>query len=552
MRLFFVMKMKNLLHTAIAIILSLHFLNKVHAQSTFSPNCDPTGNWILFANYDGGNLNIVVDQNIPNLKIGICTYEPVNVTFSGPFVNTVTEVLYAGFNSAQNNNNCGFPINTSSFTGINPAILTVNVAPPVTIISPPNPNYFNFTNGNNTGIVCLASCDVNSNQGGCNTVDQVLAYFQSQFGGVLRGLNVQYNCWDNSTPLTISGQVGNCCGACVPDAVTVNETVCNDQFPYNWNGLTLTAPGTQIVTLTNTGGCDSLVTLNLAVSPNTVTTDVQTACGSYTWINGINYTSSTNVPQYTIVGGNANGCDSTVNLDLIIFQESSSVMIIESCGPYLAGNGQLYSESSTFSYVLPNANGCDSTVTVNLSITPVPVASFTSSPELLEFGLTEIQLIDQSTGQINAWDWIFTAENGTVQTSNLQNPIFNLSNTIGSITIQLTVSDDQGCSDDVISVLNIIEDAAIYIPNTFSPDGDAFNNTFHVFGKNISSKGFELTVFNRWGEVIFSSQDPNVGWDGYVVDRGPSPVGVYSYRLSYSFVNRDESEIIHGHVHLLR
>ena len=552
MRLFFVMKMKNLLHTAIAIILSLHFLNKVHAQSTFSPNCDPTGNWILFANYDGGNLNIVVDQNIPNLKIGICTYEPVNVTFSGPFVNTVTEVLYAGFNSAQNNNNCGFPINTSSFTGINPAILTVNVAPPVTIISPPNPNYFNFTNGNNTGIVCLASCDVNSNQGGCNTVDQVLAYFQSQFGGVLRGLNVQYNCWDNSTPLTISGQAGNCCGACVPDAVTVNETVCNDQFPYNWNGLTLTAPGTQIVTLTNTGGCDSLVTLNLAVSPNTVATDVQTACGSYTWINGINYTSSTNIPQYTIVGGNANGCDSTVNLDLIIFQESSSVMIIESCGPYLAGNGQLYSESSTFSYVLPNANGCDSTVTVNLSITPVPVASFTSSPELLEFGLTEIQLIDQSTGQIDAWDWVFTSENGTVQISNLQNPIFNLSNTIGSITIQLTVSDDQGCSDDVISVLNIIEDAAIYIPNTFSPDGDAFNNTFHVFGKNISSKGFELTVFNRWGEVIFSSQDPNVGWDGYVVDRGPSPVGVYSYRLSYSFVNRDESEIIHGHVHLLR
>ena len=552
MRLFFVMKMKNLLHTAIAIILSLHFLNKVHAQSTFSPNCDPTGNWILFANYDGGNLNIVVDQNIPNLKIGICTYEPVNVTFSGPFVNTVTEVLYAGFNSAQNNNNCGFPINTSSFTGINPAILTVNVAPPVTIISPPNPNYFNFTNGNNTGIVCLASCDVNSNQGGCNTVDQVLAYFQSQFGGVLRGLNVQYNCWDNSTPLTISGQAGNCCGACVPDAVNVNETVCNDQFPYNWNGLTLTAPGTQIVTLTNTGGCDSLVTLNLAVSPNTVATDVQTACGSYTWINGINYTSSTNIPQYTIVGGNVNGCDSTVNLNLTIFQESSSAMNIESCGPYLAWNGELYSESTTFSYVLPNSNGCDSTVTVNLSVTPEPVASFTSSPELLEFGLTEIQLIDQSTGQINAWDWIFTAENGTVQTSNLQNPIFNLSNTIGSITFQLTVSNNQGCSDDVISVLNIIEDAAIYIPNTFSPDGDAFNNTFHVFGKNISSKGFELTVFNRWGEVIFSSQDPNVGWDGYVVDRGPSPVGVYSYRLSYSFVNRDESEIIHGHVHLLR
>jgi hypothetical protein len=146
-------KMKKLLFNAFLLIISLQFLNDTYAQSYFTPNCDPNGNWILFANYDGGNLNIVVDQNIPNLKIGICTYEPVNVAFSGPFVNSVTEVLYAGFNSAQNNNNCGFPINTSSFTGINPAILTVNVVPPVTIISPPNPNYFNFTNGNNNPMI---------------------------------------------------------------------------------------------------------------------------------------------------------------------------------------------------------------------------------------------------------------------------------------------------------------------------------------------------------------------------------------------------------------
>lgn len=172
------------------LILFLLISSPFYGQSSFTPNCDPSGNWILFANYDCGNLNIVVDQNIPTLKIGICSYEPVNVTFSVPFASTVTEVLYAGFNSAQNNNNCGFPITTSSFTGINPAILTVSVLPPVTIISPPNPNYFNLTNGNNTGIVRLTSSDVNSNQGGCNTVNQVLAYFQSQFGGVHRGLNV--------------------------------------------------------------------------------------------------------------------------------------------------------------------------------------------------------------------------------------------------------------------------------------------------------------------------------------------------------------------------
>jgi gliding motility-associated-like protein len=535
------------------LILSLLISSPLYGQSSFTPNCDPTGNWILFANYDGGNLNIVVDQNIPNLKIGICTYEPVNVTFSGPFASTVTEVLYAGFNSAQNNNNCSFPITTSSFTGINPAILTVNVAPPVTIISPPNPNYFNIPNGWNNGIICLYSCNVDANQGGCNTVDQVLAYFQSQFGGVLRGLNVQYNCWDSNTPLTVSAQAGNCCGACVPDAVSINQTVCNDQFPYLWNGLTFNGPGTQSVTLTNAAGCDSIVTLDLAVNPNNIGTDVQTACGSFTWIDDVTYTSSTNTPLYTIVGGNINGCDSTVNLNLTVLQPSSNTINISSCGPYLAGNGQLYAQSTAFSYILPNAVGCDSNITVNLTVISVPSAAFSSTPELLEYGLTEIQMIDQSTGQIDTWSWTISSENGSIQSSNLQNPLLYLPNNLsGNITFQLTVSNNQGCTDNATSVLTILEDAAIYIPNSFSPDGDNFNNIFQVVGRNIDPEFFELTIFNRWGELIFLSKDLNVGWDGSVNTYGAAPIGVYTYKVSFRFANQDDNQTITGHLNLLR
>lgn len=535
------------------LILNLLISSTLFGQTSFTPNCDPNGNWILFANYDGGNLNIVVDQNIPNLKIGLCTYEPVNVTFSGPFVNTVTEVLYAGFNSAQNNNNCGFPISTSSFNGINPAILTVNVAPPVTIISPPNPNYFNIPNGWNNGIICLYSCNVDANQGGCNTVDQVLAYFQSQFGGVLRGLNVQYNCWDSNTPLTVSAQAGNCCGACVPDAVSLNQTVCNDQFPYVWNGLTFNGPGTQSVTLTNTSGCDSVVTLALSVNPNNIGTDIQTACGSFTWIDGVTYTSSTNTPQYTIVGGNINGCDSIVNLNLTINQPSLNTINVSSCGPYLAGNGQLYAQSTTFSYVIPNAVGCDSNITVNLTVIPFPSAAFSSNPELLEYGLSEVQMIDQSTGQIDTWSWTISSENGNIQTSSLQNPLFSLPNNLsGNITFQLTVSNNQGCTDNATSVLTILEDAAIYIPNAFSPDGNNFNNVFRVEGRNIDPEFFELSIYNRWGELIFLSKDMNVGWDGSVNTYGPAPIGVYTYKVSYRFNNQDDNQTITGHLNLLR
>ena len=67
--------------------------------------CNQNGNLIIYSNYDGGIVTINVDQNIPNLKIGICTYEPVQVTFTGPFVGNVTEVVYGGFNSIQGNDN---------------------------------------------------------------------------------------------------------------------------------------------------------------------------------------------------------------------------------------------------------------------------------------------------------------------------------------------------------------------------------------------------------------------------------------------------------------
>ena len=76
--------------------------NRSFAQN---PACSPTGNLLIFSNYDGGELNINIDQNIPNLKIGVCTYEPVRITISGPFASNVSQVLYAGFNSVQNNNN---------------------------------------------------------------------------------------------------------------------------------------------------------------------------------------------------------------------------------------------------------------------------------------------------------------------------------------------------------------------------------------------------------------------------------------------------------------
>ncbi|MFN9327531.1 MAG: hypothetical protein ACK6A5_19335, partial [Flavobacteriales bacterium] len=98
--------------------------------------CDPAGNLFLLSNYDGGIVTINVDVNIPDLVIGISTYEPVQVTITGPFAGNVTQVLYAGMNSNQNNNNCGQGNFTTSITGVDPGIVTIN--PP---LQPPQVGY---------------------------------------------------------------------------------------------------------------------------------------------------------------------------------------------------------------------------------------------------------------------------------------------------------------------------------------------------------------------------------------------------------------------------
>ena len=100
-----------------------------------------------------------------------------------------------------------------------------------------------------------------------------------------------------------------------PTTSTDQQTVCNS---YTWiDGNTYTSSNnTAIHTVTNSQGCDSIITLDLTISNSTVSTDVQTACDSFTWINGVTYTSSNNSAKDTLV--NATGCDSIVSLDLTI------------------------------------------------------------------------------------------------------------------------------------------------------------------------------------------------------------------------------------------
>jgi hypothetical protein len=182
-------------------------------QLVEAQTCNPAaGNVVIYTNYDGGILNINCDQNIPNLKIGIVTYEDAQINIVGPFAGNVTQVIYAGFQG--NNNHCNFNLSTTSITGVNPAITSVLFAPPGVL-----------ADGNgNSSIICAYSCD-NDNQGGCNTSDQIVAYFLNQMGGSLHSYVTQYGCWFNTT-FNISDN--NCCGVSNPTPVIEVDIAVSD------------------------------------------------------------------------------------------------------------------------------------------------------------------------------------------------------------------------------------------------------------------------------------------------------------------------------------
>ena len=148
--------------------------------------------------------------------------------------------------------------------------------------------------------------------------------------------------------------------------VVDNQTACDS---YTWiDGETYTAStNAPSVTLTSASGCDSVVTLNLTVYTSDSTTQTVTACGSYTWIDDVTYTASTNEPTFTLT--NVNGCDSVVTLNLTIGQASASDVYETACDVFIWIDGETYTESTdTPTYTYSDANGCDSVVTLHLTI----------------------------------------------------------------------------------------------------------------------------------------------------------------------------------------
>ncbi|MFT5858549.1 MAG: gliding motility-associated-like protein [Flavobacteriaceae bacterium] len=199
--------------------------------------------------------------------------------------------------------------------------------------------------------------------------------------------------------------------------------------------------------------------------------------------------------------------------------------------------------STTTIYTVIVSDECQ-TFTINGSteITVIaPIADFTITSHTLFNNLpVQFQNLTQN-GETYEWDF------GDFNSSTDIHP----SNTYadpGFYTITLIATDYKGCTDTIAKPIEIEEEWYIYIPNTFTPDGNRFNNDFRA--STIGIQRLSIAVYNRWGQAVFTSEDLDFIWDGsYKAQIGQD--GTYTYKVSF-VTNSERHKTILGHVNLLR
>ena len=379
---------------------------------------------------------------------------------------------------------------------------------------------------------------------------------------------------------------------------------------YNWISLNQSGPNltvfpTQTTSYTATytlNGCTSAqatgtVTVNplpiVSVSnmticqgqPGTLSAIVNPAGGNFAWSQGGTSATITETPSSTSVYSltyTANGCvGNTVSASIIVLPlplASFSVNNTSGCVPVTVslladtiGQNATYAWTSTGAGSQIGANpqmtfvngGCyDVTLTATLNgcsnsttsaslicVENYPVANFYTSPGSFSQNNQTLSFINTSIGA-SGYIWNF----GDGSLSNEENPNHYFQGITSGETITLLASTSMGCMDSISIEIPANLGEIYYIPNTFTPDGDKFNQVFKpVFTAGFSIDGYEMLIYNRWGELLFESHNPYAGWDGsYGLEGLDCSSGTYSYKINIKLQDKEEMLIIMGHVNLLR
>ena len=182
-----------------------------------------------------------------------------------------------------------------------------------------------------------------------------------------------------------------------------------------------------------------------------------------------------------------------------------------------------------------------------LQVLPSANARFNYTPGEITTLLPQVHVQNHS---VNASQYVWTLDQQEI--SEQVNPSLLLPSDPGTYSLCLQAVNPWGCPDSTCRLIRVREKVGVYIPDAFTPDGDGLND---VFRPEISAlervESYELQVFNRWGEQIFVSPDPRIGWDGTYRSQSAMP-GIYQFRLRFRIAGQAREEEYFGKVALIR
>ncbi len=287
---------------------------------------------------------------------------------------------------------------------------------------------------------------------------------------------------------------------------------------------------------------------------------------------------------YTVTGTDGNGCSNTDNVLITVEplpMVSFSVDDTAGCSPLAVtftntsvGNFSncVWSTSNGFSQLgcgtvngnlinpgwyditlsVTSANGCSNSLTqLNQIYVEDVQASFTLSQYELTESNSTVDFTNNSIGAVS-YSWDFD-DNGA--TSIDVNPTHTFSATNSEFVIELIALSPLGCEDRAWQTISVDEEPIFYVPNAFTPNGDEHNGSFNpIFTSGFDPYDFQMSIYDRWGELIWQSNDAAQGWDGSYLkgDNRIVPDGIYVWSIEFKNPKVDDRIQLTGHVSVLR
>lgn len=190
---------------------------------------------------------------------------------------------------------------------------------------------------------------------------------------------------------------------------------------------------------------------------------------------------------------------------------------------------------------ITSLEGCQNTYTIPAMITvyPNPEARFISEPEIVSIIEPIVTFYNHSSNYVMS---IWHFDDGD---SSLFNSPIHVYKETGKYDVTLVAISDHGCKDSTKQEIVVRDEYSFYAPTAFSPDADGINDVFNVYGHGINPKKFVLTIFDRWGQVLFETTDLTKGWDGKLKKSSSGKDIVKSGVYTWFVIYFDLSGVVH-------